>query len=253
MSFGKRTLIVVPETDLEYSSREAERIVNILGANLLSGKVTLDRLIDTIRTFKPQVLIISTHGSQEGILLSDGHIGADLLKPILSTVPIELVYLNTCESYDTANAIYNELPTAFISSIRPVQDRTAYVTMTTFAHHLANGMSYVDAWRKSRAAGDNSFNFWPSSGLKDQSHMPNKEPEVRQTTRNGNGEIADLHEEVSRLSYIIFGNDQWNLPGMLPQITKLQRDCNQVRILLILLIVLALLLAAAAAGAIFLP
>ena len=241
--------MVMPDTDLKYVSDELESVVNILGAQLLSGSVGLKQLIDKIRTYRPQLIIISSHGSMEGILLSDGYINADLLKPILSTTPVELVYLNTCDSYAIADQIFNELPTAFACSLREVEDRLAYVTMATFAHHLSAGKSYVDAWLLSRKGGSGNFAFWPSaSTVTGSTPMPKITNENSGTTRNGMGQIDNLHEEVSRLSYLIFGNEEWQIPGLLPTTAKLQARCNQVTLLLILLIILVALLGAAAIG-----
>ncbi len=244
MPFGKKTLFVAPETDLYYVSKEAESVVNILHANLLNGKVCIDDLVDRVRRIQPNLLIISTHGNQNGIVLSDGIVGADLLKPILGTGDIECVYLNTCDSLNTAIAIHNELPVAFISMIQAVPDITAYVTMTAFAHHLDDGSTYQQAWYKSKPSGDSSVIFLPNiikarNGRKKTDRtefiMPN--PMVP-GPRDSNGNISNLSDEVKNLSIIIYGDEKLRYPGMLATITKIERRINQILILTILFIVL---------------
>ena len=255
MSFDKRTLLVAPETDLYYSGKETEAVVNTLGANLLNGNVEIEDLLDRIRTLQPELIIFSSHGTKDGILLSDGIVGADVLKPILGTTRAECVYLNTCDSSETARKIHGELPVTFIASVQEVPDQRSFVTMSAFAHHLSQGKSYQNAWILSRAGNDVDSQFFPpaSNPFRDSDIMGREGETARQyytgpTKRNGNGEIADLHEEVSRLSYLIYGNKQWNLTGILPTIAKLQRDCHQVRLLLILLLALVALLMAVAVG-----
>ncbi len=253
MPFGKSVLFVAPATDLHYASKETEEIVNLLHANLLNGRVEIGDLIERVRKVQPALLIISAHGNQDGILLSDGPVGADLLKPILGTANVECIYLNTCESLATAMAIHNELPTAFISTIEPIPDKTAYVTMTAFAHHLDQGCSYVDAWFQSKAAGNRTLLFLPAlegehkrqDGKADMSRAPEY---MHPSPRNSNGEIEDIHEEVDRLSALVYGSERWNSPGILPTLTRLERDINQVRILLILVLIFMLLLATAVLG-----
>lgn len=239
MPFRKPCLFIAPATDLYYAPKEAEAVVNLLHANLLNGRVEIGDLIERVRQVQPALLIISTHGNQDGILLSDGVIGADLLKPILSTTPVECVYLNTCESLATAMKIHNELPTAFVSTIAPLPDKTAYVTMEAFAYHLNEGRNYIEAWLRSKTAGNTNFLFLPSSRVTEP--IMATEHIYRPPERNSNGEIKDLHEEVDRLATLIYGDEKWNLPGILPTLAKLQKDMQQIRILLGLLVLLACL------------
>lgn len=249
MPFRKPCLFVAPDTNLYYARVEAETVVNLLHANLLSGKVEIGDLIERVRSVQPQLLIVSTHGSPDGILLSDGYAGADLLKPILSTTPVECMYLNTCESLETAMAIHNELPTALVATIQPVPDKTAYVTMTAFAYHLERGLSYVDAWYRSKAAGNRNFLFLPSAaggGLPAQAG-PAAPPQMSQAIlrppeRNGNGEIQNLHEEVERLAIVMYGDDKWNVEGVLPRLAKIERNTQRILTLLGLLFLLGCLL-----------
>jgi len=244
MPFLKNCLLVAPDTDLYYSSKEIESVVNLLHANLLNGTVHVNDLIDRVRLVQPNLLIISSHGTNEGIALSDGIVGADLLKPILSTAPLECVFLNTCEGYETASRIHNEIPVAFISSIAEVPDREAYVTMSTFAYHLSVGETYRVSWFKSRAASDGDLIFLPNmnySAKEDESGMfsnKKKEDETTVNRKTDNGDSSDIYEKVRRLEALIYGSERWNSTGILPTLTKLERGFNQIRILLILLLVL---------------
>ncbi len=243
MAYNKRVLFVRPETDLFYANEEANEVVNTLGAKLLSGSVTHENLMAKVRQIQPQVLIISSHGNEDGILLSDGIIGPELLKPILGMSNIELVYLNTCSSRLTAMKIYNELPVNFICTISETPDRTAFITMTAFAHHLKNGLDYPQAWFRSRAAGNVNFFFVPridmSTGTMTMENFDRDKG--RPPKINGNGELEDIHEEVVRITYLMYGNPKWNLQGLIPSIAQMQKDISSIRTLVYILTSLILI------------
>jgi hypothetical protein len=241
MAFNKKVLFVRPETDLFYANQEANEVVNLLGAKLLSGTVTHESLMTSVRQNQPQILIISSHGNDEGILLSDGIIGPELLKPILGMSNIELVYLNTCSSRLTAMKIYNELPVNFICTISKTPDRTAFITMTAFAHHLRNGLDYPQAWFRSRAAGNVNFFFVPKIDMSTEAMTMENFNKDRPPKINGNGELENIHEEVVRLSYLMYGNPKWNLQGLIPSIAQMQKDISLIRTLVYILTALILM------------
>jgi hypothetical protein len=241
MAFNKRVLFVAPTTDLFYAAEEANEVVNALGANLLQGRVDHTDLMRRVRTYQPHVIIVSSHGVSGGILLSDGPISAELLKPILSLAPIELVYLNTCQSRLIAVHIHNELPVNFICTISDTPDITAFITMTAFAHHLKSGLTYPQAWFKSKAAGNVNFTYIPKIDMNPTVNYARDVDPLEPPKVNGNGELENIHEEVVRLSYILSGNPKWNLPGLIPTIAQLQKDISYIRTLVYVLIALVLM------------
>jgi len=241
MTFAKRVLFVAPATDLNYSSEEADNVINTLNANQLSGHVTLSDLLGRIRSYQPIILIISSHGFKEGIQLSDGLVDAGSLKSIITTSPLELVYLNTCESINTALRIHAELPIEFISTIHELPDASAFVTMTTFAHHLSRGESYVDAWYMSKGAGDRSFIYLPKIVRKD-GYVATSEVHTQPPKVNANGRLEDPSAELMRLGYLIYGNEKWDIQGLIPRARKLEKDIIFLRITLAILAGLMLLL-----------
>jgi hypothetical protein len=163
MPFEKKVLFVQPDTELFYAAKEAEQVVNLLDANLLTGSVRVNDLVDRIREFQPQLIIISSHGKDDGILLSDGIIGSSNLKKIFSTSDdLECVYLNTCSSILVAVAIHKAMPVDFVFSLAEVPDKHAFVSMSTFAYHLSEGHTYGSAWFESRGGNGSGFMFLPS-------------------------------------------------------------------------------------------
>lgn len=236
-----------PDTELVYARKEAEQVINLLEANLLNGVVHLDDLMDRVRTFQPELIIFSTHGSGDGILLSDGIVGANLLKPILSMSNVECVYLNTCDSILTATRIHNELPVFFVFNVSEVPDRDAFVSMSAFAYHLDKGSGYQTAWFKSKSAGNTDLLFLPSVTEPNMSKDASKNgSETRGSDGhpriNGNGRLDNLHDEVVQLGYLVYGNDKWKLPGLVNTVTSLQRDVSFIKTAVWLLVLLVFLM-----------
>jgi len=244
MAFGKRVLFVQPDTDLTYARKEAENVINLLEANVLQGSVHVQDLMDRVRIFQPHLIVFSAHGTEDGILLSDGIVGAELLKPIISMSDVECVYLNTCDSIGTATKIHNELPVFFIFNVAEVPDQSAFVSMSAFAYHLNNGVGYQRAWFLAKSAGNSELLFLPDMT---EPNMP-KEPQEKpigineKPKLNGNGRLENLHDEVVQLGYLVYGNERWKLPGLINTVTNLQRDVSFIKTAVWLLVLLVFLM-----------
>lgn len=238
MPFKKRVLFVQPDTELVYARKEAEQVINLLDANVLQGSVHLDDLTERVHSFQPQLIIFSTHGKEEGILLSDGIVGADLLKPILTTAPVEAVYLNTCESFMTASLIHDQLPVFLAFNVTDVPDRNAFVAMSTFAYHLDKGLSYQKALHKAKSAGNPGLLFLPNMSESPMTNgNGNDKPKL-----NGNGRLENLHDTVVELGYLVYGNEKWKLPGLVSTVQNLQRDVSFIKTATSLIAVLMIIM-----------
>lgn len=245
--FNKRVLFVQPDTELFYAAKEAENVINLLDANLLSGNVHVDDLVDRVRSFQPNLIIISSHGTEDGILLSDGIIDASNLKNIFSTSEnLECVYLNTCSSVQTAVKIHRSLPVEFIFSLSEVPDLHAFVTMSTFAYHLSQGNTYGSAWYDSKGGNGSDFMYLPNmaklQGFGSGEDMSPQEDKDTRPKINGDGRLDNIHDEVVQLGYLIYGNEKWNLPGLVNSVASLQRDVSFIKTAVWLLVLLVFLL-----------
>lgn len=238
-------LVVAALTSEEYAQSEISALVNILDADLLLGSDATSRRLQEMLNSQPwKIIWFVGHGTEHGVSLFDGPIGSGTLTSFIKSTRPELVVINTCSSLNVAMDIYNEVATNFICTVQDVPDNLAFFTGKQMAINLSRGMSYKNAYLMSKSGQNRTYLFLPGAN-----GMAPKEPEESsKSTRNGNGDIEDLHEEVSRLSYLIYGNEKWNIPGILPAIAKLQRDSNQIRLLLILLVMLVLVSTAVIIG-----
>jgi len=237
-----RTLFVQPDTDLFYAAKESEQVVNLLDANLLTGSVRVNDLLNRVREIQPHLIIISSHGKESGVLLSDGIIGPSDLKKIFSTSDnLECVYLNTCSSVKTAIAIHRAMPVDFIFSLAEVPDQHAFVSMSTFAYHLSEKHTYGSAWFESRGGNGSDFMLLPSMidlrGLESGDDMPSIHGESRPRV-DSNGRLNNIHDEVIELTRVVYGDERSRFPGLIDSVQKLQKDLSFVRTAVSVLIVL---------------
>lgn len=132
-----KILLVSPTTELEYRDEEISSVVNALQPTLLSGNVSVTRLMEYAnRRF--DLVWFSTHGTKEGVLLSDGILPTSLLTTIIRSSGADYLYLNTCESFAVALAIHEELKVDLISTVSDLPELAAHVTGSTFAECLAD-------------------------------------------------------------------------------------------------------------------
>lgn len=145
------TLLIAPTApDLPFQPVEVERLVNILGAKLRSGRVQCSSVFDAIEEYRPELLWFSAHGSEDGIHMDDCIIDGDMLSSAVRGTPVRLIYLNSCESRATAERIYGATGCHVIATISEIDDRHAFVTAQRFAALIAAGESAIGAYEKAK-------------------------------------------------------------------------------------------------------
>lgn len=190
----QRVLLVAPDVGLPKAADEARAISLALNCTSLIGTVTRRDVLDALPAKQWDIIWFATHGSVDGIMLSDGTIGASDLAALVRNTPVSLVVLNTCESRLIGLDIHYELDVDVIATVAEVDDATAYQTGVLLARNLALGMSNRDAFERSRPGSHKNF------------HMFSDENE----NRDSNTTILMMNEVLamwaSRLSAQIEGN-----------------------------------------------
>lgn len=186
----KNVLVIAPDMALEHAPKEVQAVVNSgLPTHLLSGKVTMDDVIRVISQQTWRVLWIVSHSTPDGVMLSDGLVARSLLAAYVRTAQVELVYLNTCESYAIAANMQRETGADVICTVTPIDDVTAYSTGALFASNLVKTKgNYRKAYELSEP-GQNHVYLYLSN------------PKARLMESH---EFGDLHNEVRKLSQELF-------------------------------------------------
>lgn len=247
-----RVLVVAPTSDLALASDEVMQLVNLLGARLLQGaRANLHGLLDMLQTGW-DIVWFACHGSEQGVHLSDGVLNASEITSLIRGAGVRLTVFNTCESYQVAHEIHNELQTDFICTIKKVPDRSAYITGTLFAQQLAGGMDFYDAYEVAKPGQNSTYVYLDGRG-------PAMPPNERPRTNFQVDDLGQVGELVRRLEVILNGNVSWNVEGIVPAVRALsgkvdvlttkveQLEANQLfnrRLLIVLSIVCVALLIA---------
>lgn len=153
-----RTLVVAPKTNLVLVEKEVNAVVNALNANMMTGVVTADQVLNEL-TRGWDIAWFMTHGTKDGILLSDGYLSVSNLTSFIRTSGSRLIVLNTCASIDAALMMHNELLTNFVCTLREVPDEDAYFMSKQFSFHLARGKSFSQAYLDAKPGQNQTYIF----------------------------------------------------------------------------------------------
>ena len=147
-------LIVAPSSD---SAAEAQDLALILGAVLVNGYVTRQRLLDAIDARRVDILWFVAHGDPRGVSLSNEHMSTADLTAVVRASGASLMVLNTCSSEDVAYRLHYELDVSVLATIADVGEPSAYQTGVLFARQLAAGASVADAFAQARPGGGATY------------------------------------------------------------------------------------------------
>ena len=152
-----KVLLVAPASNLLLAYEEVQDIARSgLVVTPLLGNVTRTELLREIKSGSYDVLWLATHGSADGIQLSDGMLPAGDLVPLVRE-RFKLVVLNTCSSLATAQLIQEEGNAGVICTIADVPDQVAFAMGSLLAGHLAAGKSVSEAFRLSKRGGNRLY------------------------------------------------------------------------------------------------
>jgi hypothetical protein len=156
----KSVLLVAPDLGLVHAADEVRAISLSMDCTPLTGTVTRKDLIDALPAKDWDIVWFATHGSVDGIMLSDGTIVASDLAAVVKNTPAELVVLNTCESRLIGLDLHYELGVDVIATVADINDPTAYQTGVLLARNLASGMSNLDSFERSKPAGARNYHIF---------------------------------------------------------------------------------------------
>lgn len=208
-----RSVIIAPDTDLLLVEDEVQSVVNSMRAHMLRGYVTAADLSQKMQE-EFEIVWFATHGDQNGVLLSDGHLDASSLTAMIRTAGAELVVLNTCSSFDVAMLVHNELMTHMICTIRPIPDREAFLTAKNLAFQLGRGLSYYDAYLAAKPGQNRTYLYL--TGRRASGMTPARQND-------------DISPEFRRLFALIDGDEKWGQPGLMKTVASLQESVDKIK------------------------
>lgn len=166
----------------------------------LDGAVSGNDIIAALDGKQYPLIIVSSHGDDSGIRLSNGENWTpELISQDAKAAGAKLLILASCNSETIGRRLAYEIGCIVITCVGNVDDATAARLVTYAIRNLAAGMTIIEAYRKARPAGDRSFRIFP-----DPSEIPNdmdRETSILllEQTRAINGRLDALTDEVKDL------------------------------------------------------
>lgn len=219
--YEKKGIAVAPPRELRYGLDEVMQVVNLLGAEILTGPQASLHGFLQILSQPYDVLWILTHGVEEGWFLSDGLVNASEMTALVRSSGIFLTVMNSCSSYEVAYEVASELGTAMVCTIAEVPDRQAFITGTLFARHLASGLDYVTAWEKAKPGQEHPYILIEATRPMNQSGRPRPSSE--------DGTLNKLNNSIDELERIVYGSSRLGLPPLREMTNTLQKELSEIR------------------------
>lgn len=219
----ERGLPPVNVSELKFGLDEVTQLVNLLGAELLSGEnATIYNFLEKLNQ-EWDIIWLVTHGVPEGWFLYDGIVNPSETTAFIRAAATQLLVMNTCQSFEVANEIAGELGIALLCTIAEVPDRTAFIAGALFARQLASGLDYVEAWERSKPGQKHPY-------VLIEARRPMN---PRDRGRSGSGQHLDPNDPnsmfrlVEEIDRVVFGSPRYG-PG-LRELVNLLRDENDKR------------------------
>lgn len=146
-----RVLLIAPRVALG-TDEEVQRVINWLHPQkVMLGTVTADEVLDALGAGPYDVIWFASHGTSEGIELSDGLLKTNDLVQLLRGRQVHLIFLNTCDSVAVAIRLHDAIKSAaVVATAAEVDDGVAARTGALFAEYVALGKSYREAYELSK-------------------------------------------------------------------------------------------------------
>lgn len=160
-----RALILAPtHPQLPNVAGEAATVANaLIGSVLLQGKITERDLAQAVAPGGFDLFWACTHGTRDGVLLSEGWLDAGKLITYISASGASTVMLNTCESIHLAAQIVDSTPASVVATIQEgddaLPDTLAAATGAMFASQLAHTKDVRKAYERSKPGHNRTYVF----------------------------------------------------------------------------------------------
>lgn len=156
-----KALLIAPRHEampLRYMDAEVQAIQNSgLDVTAHWGDISATEFAEYMQNSEQELLFLITHGTSQGIMLSDGMLTAEMLVNAIGN-QFEVVFLNTCAGLEIAQLIQKECGAGVICTVGEIDDRQAFFTGSLFAKELARNKTYFDAYKRSQL-GHRSYMF----------------------------------------------------------------------------------------------
>lgn len=153
-----KVLLIAPTSELEGANKERDDVINYLQPRvLLDDNATVDGIMRAVRLDKYDLIWFAGHGRQPGLELADGEfLTGKMLTQFLRGSECA-IFLNSCNSYNVAFRLQQEIGLTVVCTVGEVDDEQAYRTGSAFAYQLSEGHNVEEAYQLAKPGGNQQF------------------------------------------------------------------------------------------------
>lgn len=204
----RKILVIAPDHDnLPKTGIELSAVQRYHDAKVLRGVVRDTDIAEAITQDKYEVIWFVTHGTEYGVMMSDGILETSALIQYAKQDSVDLVVLNTCDSETAALRIAGEAHVDVICTISPVDNRDAIRLGQLLAAELANTITYREAYELVSSDSSN-YRYYGASG-------------TRSGYRN-----STFEQDIIMIKEVLFG--RYGVGGMIQQIEKIKDEVDRL-------------------------
>lgn len=177
-----------------------------------------------LRNQRFDVIWWATHGTRDGLLLTDGWLHLDGVTQYVRNSGAALCVINTCESMDIAQSVVDDSDADAICTVSGVPDRTAMRTGVLLSSALVRHRNPYDAFLEARPGGGLHYRFVANPKM----YKPEQ--------TNTDVELAALRDRMSsvesvvmRLDRIVSGSEEYGLSGLKNEMQSVRESVSDMQ------------------------
>lgn len=217
-----KVLVVSPnlQEPVPFADEEIQAIINSgISTRLRRGQITPQEIRKDVWEFRPKILWLTTHGSDEGVLISDSTLWtANEIIADLRGTEVELLYLNSCYSIGFATSIVDHLDVSVICTLSPdgITGDRAMNMGARFIESLSQLNDVQLAYNRAKPANNKDFLY-----------LSHPKEYGKTAYINRKGRMDDITLEVARLKSLILGTEGAEQYSIQNRLTRLEEKANE--------------------------
>lgn len=221
-------LLIAPvHGDLPDVAVEVGTIASQHTTEVLQGEEARDAVINRVlrgRLF--DVIWFATHGSEEGLLMSDGWLPMDGVAQYVRGSGAALCVINTCESAEIAEMAVDESSADAVYTRSKVPDRAAMRTGLRLSDALLHAGSFHAAYMHAKPGGGRYYRYLvnPKKMYHNGNRASNRDPYKELEER-----VSTIERMVLRLNTVVSGDDELGLSGLKTEVGEIKKILEEMR------------------------
>lgn len=170
----------------------------------------------------------ATHGTVDGLLLTDGWLNLDGVAQYVRNSRAQLCVINTCESMEIAQAVVEESTADAICTVSEVPDRTAMRTGVLLSAALVRHRNPYDAFLEARPGGGLYYRYVANPKKLAMYSKFGDEQDIEVEIAALKDRLSSLESVAMRLDRIVSGSEEYGLSGLKNDMQQMRMSIAQI-------------------------